>query len=123
MVDFHNRVNPAIVQVREGRRIGRNRASDFTAMRASAITVLVSFENAEWASRSSALWFLGSHVVDVLRFVLADEMTRVFSVSRSGRTLRPRGRNARCFISPRSSSPRCSNFNGETAGFWRPTIR
>ncbi len=43
-----------------------------------------------WAAKSSALWFLGSHVVDALRFVLADEVQRVYAVSREG-TLASRG--------------------------------
>jgi predicted dehydrogenase len=83
MVDFHNRVNPAIVQIREaiasdeiGRPIhGYARLSN---------TIFVPMKMLSWASKSSALWFLGSHVIDVLRFVLADEVMRVFSVSRRG---------------------------------------
>jgi predicted dehydrogenase len=37
-----------------------------------------------WAAKSSALWFLGSHLVDALRFVLDDEVKRVYAVSRQG---------------------------------------
>jgi predicted dehydrogenase len=56
----------------------------FTAMHASSNTIFVPMKMLSWASKSSALWFLGSHVIDVLRFVLADEVMRVFSVSRRG---------------------------------------
>ena len=37
-----------------------------------------------WANRSSALWFLGSHAVDIMRFILNDTVVRVQAVSRSG---------------------------------------
>ena len=36
------------------------------------------------------MWFLGSHTVDTLRFLLRDEVARVYSVSRSG-VLRAKG--------------------------------
>ena len=83
MVDFHNRANPAIVQVRDavaagelGRVVhGNSRLSN---------TTFVPLQMLSWASKSSALWFLGSHVIDALRFVLADEVVRVYSVTRKG---------------------------------------
>jgi predicted dehydrogenase len=37
-----------------------------------------------WADRSSALWFLGSHAVDIMRFILDDTVVRVQAASRSG---------------------------------------
>lgn len=37
-----------------------------------------------WASQSSVLWFLGTHTLDLLRFVLGSEVKRVFGVSRRG---------------------------------------
>ena len=83
MVDFHNRVNPAIVQVREAVASGEIGRPIHGYARLSN-TVHVPLKMLSWASKSSALWFLGSHVVDALRFVLADEVTRVFSVSRRG---------------------------------------
>ncbi len=83
MVDFHNRVNPAIVQVRDSIASGEIGRPIHGYARLSN-TTFVPLQMLSWASKSSALWFLGSHVVDVLRFVLADEVTRVFSVSRRG---------------------------------------
>lgn len=83
MVDFHNRVSPAIALAQEevengtfGRLIhGFGRLSN---------TTFVPLEMLSWASRSSALWFLGSHLVDALRFILGDEVVRVFAVRRDG---------------------------------------
>lgn len=37
-----------------------------------------------WAAKSSILWFLGYHSVDVLRWLFNDEVERVYSVSRAG---------------------------------------
>jgi len=37
-----------------------------------------------WAAKSSILWFLGYHSVDVLRWLFDDEVERVYSVSRAG---------------------------------------
>ncbi|WP_220482010.1 Gfo/Idh/MocA family protein [Paenibacillus sp. 1011MAR3C5] len=37
-----------------------------------------------WAAKSSILWFLGYHSVDVLRWLFNDEVERVYAVSREG---------------------------------------
>ena len=89
MVDFHNRVNPAIVQVRDTVSSGEIGRAVHGSSRLSN-TTFVPLEMLSWASNSSALWFLGSHVVDAWRFVLSDEVQRVFAVSREG-TLASRG--------------------------------
>jgi predicted dehydrogenase len=47
-------------------------------------TLWVPLELLSWAAKSSALWFLGSHTVDVLRFVASAEVTRVQAVRRRG---------------------------------------
>jgi len=83
MVDFHNRVSPVFVSLRDqvaagaiGRPVhGRARLSN---------TTFVPLQMLSWAARSSALWFLGSHALDILRFVLADEVKRVYAVRRDG---------------------------------------
>jgi predicted dehydrogenase len=83
MVDFHNRVSPAVVAARDeisngaiGRPIhGSGRLSN---------TTFVPLEMLSWAGKSSALWFLGSHLVDALRFILQDEVSRVFAMRADG---------------------------------------
>lgn len=83
MVDFHNRVNPAIASAQEevakgtiGRPIHANgRLSN---------TTFVPLEMLSWADKSSALWFLGSHLIDALRFILHDDVTRVFAMRSDG---------------------------------------
>ena len=37
-----------------------------------------------WSAQSSILWFLGSHTIDTLRWILNDEVAEVYAVSRRG---------------------------------------
>jgi predicted dehydrogenase len=83
MVDFHNRVNPAMLQAREAIRRGEIGAPRYVYARLSN-TIYVPTEMLRWSGRSSALWFLASHMVDVVRWMLDDEPTRVYAVSRAG---------------------------------------
>ncbi|MGE0242251.1 MAG: Gfo/Idh/MocA family protein, partial [Parvibaculaceae bacterium] len=83
MVDFHNRVNPAVHAVREAIRGGEIGLPLHASARLSN-TLFVPFELLSWAAKSSALWFLGSHAVDALRFALDAEVTRVQAMKRHG---------------------------------------
>ncbi len=83
MVDFHNRVNPVVHAAREAVLSGEIGAPLHASARLSN-TLFVPFELLSWASKSSALWFLGSHSLDCLRFVLGAEVRRVQAVARRG---------------------------------------
>lgn len=83
MVDFHNRVNPPMVQARDAIRRGDIGTPRYIYARLSN-TVAVPTDMLRWSGRSSALWFLASHMVDVVRWMLDDEPTRVYAVTRSG---------------------------------------
>jgi predicted dehydrogenase len=83
MVDFHNRVNPAVHAVREAIQAGEIGAPLHASARLSN-TVWVPIELLSWSAQSSALWFLGSHAVDALRFVTGAEVTRVQAIRRRG---------------------------------------
>jgi predicted dehydrogenase len=83
MVDFHNRVNPAVHALRTSINAGEIGTPLHASARLSN-TVWVPRELLSWAARSSALWFLGSHAVDALRFVTGAEVTRVQAVRRRG---------------------------------------
>ncbi|MCB2129555.1 MAG: Gfo/Idh/MocA family oxidoreductase [Rhodobacteraceae bacterium] len=89
MVDFHNRVNPTIAAARRDVAEGRIGAVIHGGGRLSN-TTFVPLKMLSWAAKSSALWFLGSHLVDALRFILDDEVTEVFARRRDG-VLRGRG--------------------------------
>jgi len=89
MVDFHCRWCPPLVVARND--IENGILGDIvSAYLRLNDTLYVPLKMLSWAARSSILWFLGSHTVDALRYLLNDEVVRVYSVSRSG-VLRARG--------------------------------
>jgi len=89
MVDFHARWNPPFA-------IARKDIADGTLGRIMSAyfrlndTISVPTSMLSWSAQSSILWFLGSHTVDTLRYLLGDEVERVYSVSRS-EVLKSRG--------------------------------
>jgi len=83
MVDFHNRVNPPMVNAREAIRRGDIGQPAYVYARLSNTTA-VPTGMLKWASRSSALWFLASHMIDLVRWMLDDEIVRVYAVGREG---------------------------------------
>jgi predicted dehydrogenase len=89
MVDFHCRWCPPLVVARNDIENGVIGELVSAYVRLNN-TLFVPLKMLSWSGKSSILWFLGSHTVDALRFVLGDEVTRVYSVSRSG-VLRGKG--------------------------------
>ena len=89
MVDFHARWNPPFAITRrdiaEGT-LGRIMSAYFRLND----TISVPTSMLSWSTRSSILWFLGSHAVDTLRYLLGDEVERVYAVSRA-EVLKARG--------------------------------
>jgi predicted dehydrogenase len=83
MVDFHNRVNPPMVNANAAIRGGEIGDPAYVYARLSNTTE-VPTEMLRWASQSSALWFLASHMFDLVRWMLDDEAMRVYAVTRSG---------------------------------------
>lgn len=83
MVDFHNRVNPPMVQARDAIRRGDIGRPAYVYARLSNTTA-VATDMLRWAGQSSALWFLASHMIDLVRWMLDDEVARVYAVSRAG---------------------------------------
>jgi predicted dehydrogenase len=132
MVDFHNRWNPGVVRLRDAVAAGELGRVSMAYHRLSD-TIFVPTGMLSWAGRSTVSWFLGSHCIDTLRWTLADEVARVYSVSDS-RVLKERGidtpdyvlsvleffQGARaiienCWILP-SSSPTIVDFKLEVIG-------
>jgi len=83
MVDFHNRWSPGIVLMRQQVGAGSIGQVRMVYCRLSD-TLFVPTRMLPWAGRSSVNWFLGSHCVDTLRWLLADEVASLYTVSRSG---------------------------------------
>jgi predicted dehydrogenase len=96
MVDFHNRWNPPFCAARDAIRGGQLGRIRYIYMRLSnAITIPTEMLN--WAGNSSVVWFLGSHCLDLLRWLLDAEVTRVFAVSGRG-VLEQRGVTADDYV-------------------------
>jgi len=83
MVDFHNRWNPPFASAKETIEAGQLGEIVSAYFRLTDV-ISVPTTMLSWSARSSILWFLGSHTVDTLRWLLKDEVKRVFAVSRSG---------------------------------------
>jgi len=83
MVDFHNRWNPGVVKMKK--RIDRGELGEprMIFYRLSD-NISVPTEMLSWAGRSTVNWFLGSHCLDTMRWLLSDEVERVYTVHRSG---------------------------------------
>jgi len=82
MVDFHNRWNPPFANIKSALENGELGEPMMIYCRLSD-TIFVPTRMLSWAAQSSLLWFLGSHCVDLMLWLLQDEVKRVFSVSRS----------------------------------------
>lgn len=89
MVDFHNRFNPSFLALKRAIDAGQMGAPQMISLRLND-TIFVPTEMLSWAGQSSVLWFLGSHSVDLVRWLFNDEIERVYCVSRS-RVLKARG--------------------------------
>lgn len=83
MVDFHNRANPPMVAARDAVARGDIGTPSYVYCRLSN-TVAVPQDMLKWSSNSSALWFLGSHMIDVVGWILNDKPVKAYVVSRSG---------------------------------------
>ena len=83
MVDFHNRVNPPMVATRDAVARGDLGTVSYVYVRLSN-TVAVPQDMLKWSGRSSALWFLGSHMVDIVGWILNDRPVKAYVVSRDG---------------------------------------
>lgn len=81
MVDFHNRFNPAFVRTKEAIDAGELGQLLLIAARLND-TLFVPTKMLSWAGRSTVAWFLGSHVVDLIRWLTGAEVKRVYTVTR-----------------------------------------
>ena len=89
MVDFHNRWNPPFNMLKEGIEAGELGESVLVNARLNN-TIFVPTEMLSWAGRSATIWFTGSHLIDLVCWLVGSQVTRVYSVSRS-RVLAARG--------------------------------
>ena len=83
MVDLHNRWNPPVCKIKSDVDAGKIGKIVSAYIRLNNI-IYVPTEMLSWAERSSILWFLGSHSVDVLNWIIGAKVARVYAVSYEG---------------------------------------
>lgn len=83
MVNFQNRFSPPFVDAKKKIEQGQLGAVRYIYARLSN-TTYVPTTMLSWGDKTSPLWFLGSHTVDLTCWLLDAQPKRVFSVSRSG---------------------------------------
>ena len=83
MVDFHARWSPPLYKAWEAVRNGEIGKPQHAYYRLSD-RIYVPTEMLSWAGRSTVMWFIGSHAIDTLRWLLGDEVRRVYAVAGSG---------------------------------------
>ncbi|HEV2518190.1 MAG TPA: Gfo/Idh/MocA family oxidoreductase [Devosia sp.] len=75
MVDFHNRVNPPFADAYQAVRDGRVGEVKYVYARLSNTVAIAKM--IKWASSSSSLWFLASHMVDVAQWIVGERIVKV----------------------------------------------
>lgn len=93
-VDYHNRWNPLFHQVKDALESGELGDPQMVYYRLSD-TLFVPTQMLRWAGRSSVAWFLASHCLDTLLWLMksregGDTIERLYCVARS-RVLKERG--------------------------------
>ncbi|PYG88723.1 putative dehydrogenase [Ruminiclostridium sufflavum DSM 19573] len=83
MVDLHNRWNPPFNTAKQEVESGKL-GEPYTAYIRHSDVKWVATDMLKWASKSSILWFLGSHSLDTLRWIFDDEVKRVYSIKKEG---------------------------------------
>lgn len=83
MVDFHARWSPPLYKAWEAIRKGEIGEPQHAYYRLND-RIFVPTEMLSWAGRSTVMWFVGSHAIDTLRWLLGSEVVRVYCVSRKG---------------------------------------
>jgi len=89
MVDFHNRFSPPFLQMKAAIEAGEMGELQLISLRLND-TIFVPTQMLSWAARSTVAWFIGSHSVDLVRWLSGEEVEQVYAVSRS-RVLAARG--------------------------------
>jgi predicted dehydrogenase len=83
MADLHNRWNPPVCKIKSDVDEGKIGKVVSAYIRLND-AIWVPMEMLSWAEKSSILWFLGSHSVDVLNWIIGAKVVKVYSVSYEG---------------------------------------
>lgn len=82
MVDFHNRWSPPFCSAKTSIDQGEVGSVRLIYYRLSD-TIFVPTEMLSWAGKSTVQWFIGSHSLDTVTWLIGDRVTSVYAVSRS----------------------------------------
>ena len=82
MVDFHNRWSPPFCSAKTSIEAGELGSVRLIYYRLND-TIFVPTEMLSWAGRSTVQWFIGSHSLDTVTWLIADKVESVYAVSRS----------------------------------------
>jgi predicted dehydrogenase len=83
MVDFHARWSPPLYKMREAIQKGDIGTPQHAYYRLND-RIFVPTEMLSWAGKSTVMWFVGSHSIDTLRWLLDDEVARVYAIAGRG---------------------------------------
>ena len=83
MVDFHNRWNPPFNVAKSSIETGELGQPRLIYARLNN-PLSVPCQMLKWAAHSATIWFTGSHLIDLVCWLVDDEVERVYSVARSG---------------------------------------
>lgn len=89
MVDFHNRWSPPFNMLKKSIDAGDLGEPQLINARLNN-TIFVPTQMLKWAGQSATIWFTGSHLIDLVSWLMNSPVRRVYSVSRS-RVLTERG--------------------------------
>lgn len=82
MVDFHNRWSPPFCSAKASIEQGEVGSVRLIYYRLND-TIFVPTEMLSWAGRSTVQWFIGSHSLDTVTWLIGDKVESVYAVSRS----------------------------------------
>ena len=82
MVDFHNRWSPPFCSAKTSIEQGEVGSVRLIYYRLND-TIFVPTEMLSWAGRSTVQWFIGSHSLDTVTWLIGDKVESVYAVSRS----------------------------------------
>lgn len=82
MVDFHNRWSPPFWSAKTSIDSGEIGSVRLITYRLND-TIFVPTQMLSWASQSTVQWFIGSHSLDTVTWLIGDRVTGVYAVSRS----------------------------------------
>jgi len=81
MVDFHNRWNPTVIEMKKAIDAGELGEVKMASLRMSN-RIWVPTELLSWGGQTTVVWWLASHIADLACWLLQDRAIRVYSVSR-----------------------------------------